>query len=51
MFFTVVTAQGDVLYNGGSWPMARAALDALVHQDKGCPRLVVDSEPETEKEP
>lgn len=39
MLFMVCDDNNKVLYNGGSWPMARAALDALVLADKGCPQL------------
>ena len=51
MFFLVWTAQGDVIYKGGSWPMARAALDSVVLADKAHPQLTTCSEPQTEKEP
>lgn len=51
MFFHVFNSEGDLLYEGYSWPMARAALDKLVLMDDGCPRLHCWSEPETEKEP
>ena len=39
MKFIVTDASGRVLYDGGSWPMARAALDFAVHKDEGCPTL------------
>ena len=51
MLFMVCDANNKVLYNGGSWPMARAALDALVQTDMGCPRLHCWSEPDAKKEP
>lgn len=41
MRFTVYNAQGRALYDGDSWPMARAALDYAVRLDEGCPRLVI----------
>lgn len=41
MWFQVDNAEGDTIYEGTSWPMARAALDFLVMQDKGCPVLSV----------
>lgn len=47
MLFAVFTPQGDVLYNGGSWPMARAALDSLVLVDD-LPQLTTRLEPETD---
>lgn len=40
MVYSVFTAQGDLLYNGGSWPMARAALDLIVLENKGVPQLL-----------
>lgn len=42
--FTVYNAEGRALYDGGSWPMARAALDYAVRLDEGCPRLEITSE-------
>lgn len=53
MLFMVCDANNHMIYNGGSWPMARAALDALVQKDLGCPRLHcwAETEPEAEKEP
>lgn len=51
MLFLVCDDNDRVIYDGGSWPMARAALDSLVMKDKGCPRLHCWAEPETEKEP
>lgn len=39
MKFVVHDASGSVLYDGASWPMARAALDFAVHKDIDCPRL------------
>lgn len=39
MKFIVYEASGRILYDGESWPMARAALDFAVHKDEGCPRL------------
>lgn len=44
MRFTVYNAGGRILYDGGSWPMARAALDYTVRLDEGCPRLEITSE-------
>lgn len=44
MRFTVYNAQGRALYEGGSWPMARAALDYAVRLDEGCPRLEITPE-------
>lgn len=41
MWFSVFKADGDLLYEGGSWPMARAALDFAVMQDNGCPVLTI----------
>lgn len=42
--FTVYNAQGRALYEGESWPMARAALDFAVRKDEGCPRLDIRPE-------
>lgn len=39
MKFIVTDALGHVVYDGGSWPMARAALDYVVQKVDGCPRL------------
>lgn len=39
--FIVYDVLGRVLYDGESWPMARAALDSAVYKDVGCPRLVI----------
>lgn len=41
MWFQVDNSEGDIIYAGESWPMARAALDLLVMQDSGCPVLTV----------
>ena len=41
MWFSVYDAEGDLLYEGSSWPMARAALDFAVMQDNGCPALII----------
>lgn len=41
MRFVVQDAVGNVVYQGGSWPMARAALDALVLRDEECPHLAI----------
>ena len=43
MRFIVWNAQGDVLYQGESWPMARAALDYAIMKDDGCPGLAIMS--------
>lgn len=51
MLFLVCDDKNKVLYDGDSWPMARAALDFLVMKDQGCPRLHCWAEPEAEKEP
>ena len=51
MYFTVWISGGKVVYEGSSWPMARAALDHIMLEDKGCPFLVTypDSESETKE--
>lgn len=41
MWFCVMNVHGRALYEGASWPMARAALDYAVRLDDGCPRLVI----------
>lgn len=41
MWFSVFKADGDLLYEGYSWPMARAALDFAVMLDNGCPVLTI----------
>lgn len=38
MRFVVQDAAGNVVYQGGSWPMARAALVLL---DEECPHLAI----------
>lgn len=50
MLFNVCTAQGDVIYNGGSWPMARAALEHLIviYDGGSCPQLTITQLPEKE---
>ena len=42
MWFVVCNAKGNLLYQGYSWPMARAALDYAVMKDDGCPSLRID---------
>lgn len=44
MRFTVYNAGGRTLYDGESWPMARAALDYAVRLDEGCPQLEIRPE-------
>ena len=39
MWITVFNPDGDVLYEGRSWPMARAALDHIMMQGNGCPSV------------
>ena len=51
MMFIVWTRKDGVIYNGGSWPMARAALDSIVLADDACPIMVAVPEMEEEKEP
>lgn len=41
MWFSVFQSNGDLLYEGYSWPMARAALDFAVMHDDGCPVLTI----------
>lgn len=41
MCFSVFNSDGDLLYEGYSWPMARAALDFAVMQGNGCPVLTI----------
>lgn len=42
MWFSVFNSDGDLLYEGYSWPMARAALDfAVMHNNGGCPVLTI----------
>lgn len=48
MLFTVLNPDGDLLYEGSSWPMARAALDHAVMKDDGCPSLAILPIPDTE---
>ena len=47
MIYTVYRADGSLAYEGGSWPMARAALDCVVLSDEKCPQLVIRPEPES----
>ena len=49
MRYEVRDAAGETVYEGESWPMARAALDVMMIQDRGCPQLHI--RPENEKEP
>ena len=46
MWFQVFEPEGDLLYEGYSWPMARAALDYAMMQNNGCPALVITPIPE-----
>lgn len=46
MKFVVYDVSGRVLYDGGSWPMARAALDFVVAKGGECPRLEITPEAE-----
>ncbi len=46
MIYVVKNASGRILYEGNSWPMARAALDYAVMEDENCPSL--DIRPEAE---
>jgi len=48
MIYEVYDASGVRLYQGGSWPMARAALDVLCIKDEECPKLKIS--PEAKKE-
>lgn len=41
MWFAVYDPEGDLLYEGCSWPMARAALDHAIMKDDGCPVLTI----------
>lgn len=41
MVFIVFDGKGAVLYDGRSWPMARAALDHALEKDDGTPKLDV----------
>lgn len=41
MWFEVFNVDGDIIYEGTSWPMARAALDFVVGQNAGCPVLSI----------
>lgn len=50
MIFEVYHANGSLCYEGGSWPMARAALDRVVLADEDCPRLVIRPEPKFESD-
>lgn len=47
MLFILRDAQGNALYEGRSWPMARAALDHILMNDDGCPELEVLPEPDS----
>lgn len=44
MIYKVYDATGVLLYQGGSWPMARAALDVLCIKDEECPKLKISPE-------
>lgn len=46
MWYYVFSSNGFLSYEGYSWPMARAALDAAILQDNGCPMLnILPEEP------
>ena len=51
MWITVFNPDGDVLYEGSSWPMARAALDHIMLQGNGCPAVTFTLIPEENNEP
>lgn len=48
MWISVFNCEGDLLYEGYSWPMARAALDHIMMQGNGCPAVTFSL---TAKEP
>ena len=48
MYFKIYDASGKLRFESDNWPMARSALDLVVSEDKGCPRLEIC--PEREKD-
>jgi len=44
MLFLVYDASNRLYFVSHAWPMARAALDRLVSEDSGCPRLEIHSD-------
>ena len=44
LIFTVREA-GHLVYEGESWPMARAALDSIILAGEGLPKLVITPKP------
>lgn len=41
MWFSVFDSDGDLLYEGSNWSMARVALDRAVMKNNGCPALTI----------
>lgn len=44
MVFLVFDSSNHLRYISCSWPTARSALDMLVSEDSGCPRLKIYSD-------
>lgn len=49
MYFKVYDAGGTLRFESDNWPMARSALDIVVLEDKGCPRLEICREKERDR--
>lgn len=49
MYFKVYDASGKLRLECDNWPMARSALDLVVSEDNGCPRLEICREKEGDR--
>lgn len=49
MYFKIYDAGGKLRFESDNWPMARSALDLVVSEDKGCPRLEIFQEKEGDR--
>ena len=46
MYFKIYDASGKLRFESDNWPMARSALDLVVSENEGCPRLEIFQEKE-----
>lgn len=49
MYFKIYDAGGKLRFESDNWPMARSALDLVVSEAKGCPRLEICPEKEKDR--
>ena len=49
MHYFVYDASGKLRFESDNWPMARSALDLVVSEAKGCPRLEICPEKEKDR--